>query len=210
MPESKPAIIGSRYGRLTLTADLGIIDGARWCQFQCDCGTEKKIRFNSVVTRNMTKSCGCLSLVANAAMAKHRDCTTKLYGRWISMRKRCNSTRYKYYGGKGIKVCKEWDVFLNFKEWAIKNGYKDELTIDRIDGNGNYEPSNCRWISNKEQQNNLKSNKKITYEGKEYTVTQLAEKFNIEPWFIHSRLGRGWSIHQALFAPKYRKSAVTP
>ena len=100
------------------------------------------------------KSCGCVANELKAiAKIQHKDCNTSLYYRWVGINSRCkykNSRNYKYYGGKGIKVCDEWTKYLPFKVWAIDNGYSDKLTIDRIDPDKNYEPSNCRWISGEE------------------------------------------------------------
>lgn len=98
---------------------------------------------------------------------------------WGSMKERCYRPmhmHYKNYGGRGITVCDEWkDDYIAFARWAYKNGYRDDLTIDRENNDGNYEPSNCRWITVKEQNNNTRSNRIIEYKGTQYTVSQLAE-----------------------------------
>ena len=118
------------------------------------------------------------------------------------MKCRCyrnKETAYKYYGDRGIIVCDEWlNDFQAFYDWAMANGYDDTLTIDRIDVNGNYEPSNCRWVSRKVQMNNTRRNHLITYNGKTQTIAQWAEELNIKQNTLLYRIRRGWSIEKAL------------
>lgn len=124
---------------------------------------------------------------------------TRLYHIWNGMRGRClrkTSHNYKNYGGRGIKITGEWDSYKAFKEWALENGYREDLTLDRIDNNGDYEANNCRWVTLKDQENNRNNNKKIEYDGKILTVTQWAELLNINAQTIYTRLRRGWSIEK--------------
>lgn len=113
----------------------------------------------------------------------HGMSRTRLYKIWTDMKTRCNNpnTPYYYnYGARGISVCKEWSDFEPFMEWSLDNGYTDKLTIDRINVNGNYEPENCRWITNLEQQSNRQSNHFLTYDGKTQTISQWADELGIK------------------------------
>jgi len=125
---------------------------------------------------------------------KHGKRNTRIYNIWRSMRQRCsnpNTNRYSCYGGRGIKVCEEWENFSNFYEWAMRNGYEDDLTIDRIDVNGNYEPSNCKWATQKEQQRNRRNTLHITAMGITLTVAEWGEKLNTCSANIRAHYKRG-------------------
>ena len=126
------------------------------------------------------------------------------------MKSRCSdpsSTGYKNYGARGIQVCQDWNSFQNFKEWALNNGYSENLTLDRIDSNGHYEPSNCRWTDFKTQQNNRTNNHIIEFNGEKKTLQEWSEVYNIKWTTLYKRLQSGWSIEKALTAPirKYKK-----
>lgn len=129
-------------------------------------------------------------------------CNTKLYNTWRGMKERCINPKhsaYKHYGGRGIKLFPAWYRFTAFDSWASQSGYKEGLTIDRIDVNGNYEPENCRWITMEEQNKNKRSNKLITYKGKTQTMKDWAEELNINYGKLRDRLGKlGWSVERAL------------
>ena len=126
------------------------------------------------------------------------------------MRRRCNKEtdrRFKDYGGRGITVCKEWDKFEAFQKWSIENGYNDNLSIDRIDTNGNYEPSNCKWSTTKEQNNNKRNNRILEYNGEAHNVTEWAAILGMSAHTIFSRLDlMGWSVEKALSTPLKRVS----
>lgn len=138
----------------------------------------------------------------NNGSYKHGGKGTKLYEVWYSMRRRCNcqnSNAYKYYGGRGISVCKEWaNDFSKFREWAIANGYREGLSIDRIDVNGNYEPQNCRWTTAKEQANNQRNTLRIEYKNKTKILHEWAEILGIKPCTLYYRLFKlSWDKERA-------------
>ena len=136
------------------------------------------------------------------------SCYGRLHNIWHGIKQRCNNpkaTGYKYYGGKGIKICKEWDTFIPFAIWAVFNGYDDNLTIDRIDSNGNYSQSNCRWVDYKTQGNNTSRNHFV--EGK--TISQHADSGSMNYRTMHNRIVRsGMSVEDALQAPPYNPKKV--
>lgn len=135
-------------------------------------------------------------------MKKHGLCGTKLYNVWLTMKQRCYNPRdrhYKWYGAKGVKVCNEWrNNPLAFYKWCIENGYKDGLTLDRIDSTKDYSPDNCRFITMSAQQRNKTSNKRIEYNGETRSVQEWAEKLNIKPSTLRARFNKGWTTERAL------------
>ena len=140
---------------------------------------------------------------------------TRLNNIYDNMKRRCYNPKsdvYKYYGGRGIKICDEWNNrekarlqngtcskgWLVFKKWALENGYQDNLTIDRIDPNGNYEPSNCRWVTMKVQSNNLRNNVRLTYKGRTQTIHEWCDELNLNYDCIRDRICRkGWGVTEA-------------
>ena len=131
---------------------------------------------------------------------------TRLQNIWGNMKTRCynkNDKRYHRYGGRGIEIYEEWkNNFSAFRDWAMSNGYADDLTIDRINNDGNYEPSNCRWVTDKEQANNRSNNHYVTYKGETLSLTKWSEKLNIGYDVTKRRLARGWSVERAFETPK--------
>lgn len=130
---------------------------------------------------------------------------TKLYYIWSNMKDRClnkNCKNYPSYGERGIKICENWLCFEDFYEWSITNGYKEGLSIDRIDNDGDYCPENCRWTTMKQQCYNRRSNHYIEYNGKTQTITQWAEEYGLTEQVLSSRLRKGWDMDKALIEPK--------
>ena len=139
---------------------------------------------------------------------KHNYSGSRLYRIWTNMKSRCynvNFPKYKVYGGKGIKVCNEWlNSFISFKKWALTNGYKDSLTLDRINIQGDYAPENCRWATMKQQENNRTNNHLITYKGVTKTMKQWSEELGIPYNCLQMRLNTyGYSIEEAFTSRKY-------
>lgn len=191
-------LTGLKFTRLTVKKRVeNMKDGQAQWLCECDCGKETIVR-TSYLNNGHTKSCGCLN---TDIKIKHGGYRTKLYGVYLSMKERCNNPKskgYKNYGERGIKVCKEWsDDFTLFKEWSLQNGYEEGLTIDRIDFNRGYEPNNCRWITNKEQQHNKTVNVFITHNGETKTITQWGEIYDIHPTTAKYRLDNGMRFEDA-------------
>lgn len=139
-------------------------------------------------------------------MIVHGESGTRLNNIWYAMKARCyypKRQEYEHYGGKGVTVCEDWRTdYTKFRDWALANGYADNLTLDRIDVNGNYEPSNCRWSTRKTQANNTTKNVVLEYEGQQYTLTELSELCGIEMPTFWARIKRlGWSVEKAVNTP---------
>lgn len=149
---------GERFGKLVVIERNGSRNNRVVWKCQCDCGKVVDV-VSQDLTRGHTKSCGCLHL---ESVSKHGGRKDRLYSVWHSMIRRCETStdkEYKYYGAKGVAVCEAWHDYILFKKWALDNGYDEnakygDCTIDRINPNGNYEPSNCRWVDMKTQNNN--------------------------------------------------------
>lgn len=202
-------IVGQRFGRLTVIEPMskGEDGRARWL-CKCDCGNYKAVS-NSNLGRGIV-SCGCKKaecLKSNEFRPIHGQSRTRLYGVWGSMVDRCNNPHaheYENYGGRGIKVCDEWrNDYEQFEAWAMANGYDEsakrgKCTLDRIDLNGNYEPSNCRFIAIKEQNRNRRSNVLITYNGETHCMSEWAEIAGLKYGTFLKRIYAGWSMEDAM------------
>lgn len=187
-------LTGKRFGRLVAIEYLG---NSRW-KCKCDCGKYHEVLAYSL-KNGITRSCGCFNIErAIETNTTHGQANTKLYGVWCAIKRRCYKAydkRYKNYGNRGIVMCEEWkNNFQSFYRWSMANGYKEHLTIDRIDNNGNYEPSNCRWATNKEQSRNKTNNHIIEYNGEKMTAVEFAEKYNINYSTLLTRLWRKQDI----------------
>lgn len=198
--------IGKKFGKLT------VIKLSRrtpkkyyvWCR--CECGNEKEIATSDLIS-GRTKSCGCYAREILQKRTKNKR-IVKLYYIWSSMKKRCFDTEnksYKNYGGRGISICDEWIIkklgYKNFERWALNNGYKEGLSIERIDNDGNYCPENCKWIKISEQANNKRNNIFVYIKDKRFSLKQASNIYNINYDCVRRRLGLGWNIIKALTIP---------
>jgi hypothetical protein len=192
--------IGQKFNKLTV---IGFeFRNKRWLwKCKCECGGES-VAYPNQVIRGKTKSCKCgRSVTFHNMHLKHGDAGTRLHSIWKDMRKRCNNPKsksYKYYGGKGIRVCEEWDNYVNFKQWAMDNGYNDDLTIERIDNNKDYSPQNCKWIPFSEQTSNQTSNIYVEHDGKRMTVGKWCDELNLHRTTIYGRIRKGIPPKKAL------------
>lgn len=189
----KKDYIGYHIGCLTVVEELETTKSGR--RFLCKC---------SICGGEHTRYLDNLKKSGTCGHKFEQPSYKRIYAAWRSMKKRCylvTSPNYKHYGGRGIKVCDEWlnpDTFYN---WAMNNGYQDDLSLDRIDPNGNYEPTNCRWASWRTQENNKRSNKRIAYNGTTKTMAEWARHFNISYTVLKSRLLSGLSFEEAISKP---------
>ena len=187
------------FGRLTVIGEKSEKKHIYWL-CKCSCGNVKWIRKTRILS-GQTKSCGCLR---KEIKRTHGQCKTKLYRVWTSMRQRCNNPnnkRYKDYGGRGIKICDEWNNFSNFFKWANEHGYHEGLSIDRIDNDKGYSPQNCRWATMLTQNNNTRHCRRITYHGETHTVAEWERKLNMKCGILEQRLLRGMTLSDALSTP---------
>jgi hypothetical protein len=200
-------LTGQKFGELTVIqrAENDKKGRTQWL-CQCDCGKQKIIRGSSLTFGN-TKSCGCLSIEKLKKMSStHKMAKTRLYKIWANIKTRCLNPKYPRfcdYGGRGITICNEWiESFENFSKWALNNGYADSLAIDRINNNGNYEPSNCRWVSNKINSLNKRNNLIFEYQNKKQCLKMWAEELNIDYVLLYNRIvRRKWTFEKAISTP---------
>lgn len=197
-------IIGTKHKMLTI---LGLADTPVGVDLRvvakCECGNIKSYSYYAM-SRGGTISCGCYRK-RKGRNGQHLLSNTRIYKIWGGLRNRCNNKNnrnYKNYGGRGIKICKEWGNFINFYNWAINNGYKNSLSIDRIDVNCDYTPFNCRWVDIKTQSRNKRHTNKLIFEGRERLLVELLEEIGIKSSTYYQRIyAYGWDVERALKTP---------
>lgn len=210
----KVDITGQRFGRLTVVARNGTLGGHSAWLCRCDCGNEKTVALHNLRNGGV-RSCGCL----NREMAQergrrskigerskvHGDSGSKLYGVWAAMKRRCfnpNATCYADYGGRSITVCNAWLEYAPFKEWAMSSGYIEGMSIERVDVDSSYSPDNCIWIPLSEQNRNKRLTIRLYYQGRLYTLKELADITGLSERTIAGRHERGWNVEKILTTPK--------
>jgi len=170
---------------------------------KCDCGNEFIARGDNLKNGEI-QSCGCLHRdVMRNIKTSHNQSRTKLHYVWNTILQRCenpNDKKAKDYLGRGITVCPEWHDYIKFAQWAKDNGYKEGLSIERINNDKGYSPENCKWATAIEQANNMRSNRRIEYNGETKTLAQWARLYNINYFTLRNRLERGWSFEHAITA----------
>ena len=201
-------LIGQEFGCLIVIRHKGIKTyncGTKDHLWVCECqNCGKEHIYSQSYLKSGRASCSCIkSIKLSQTLTKHGGCKTKLYGIWYTMKNRCYNKKnksYKRYGGRGITVCNEWLNFAQFRDWSIKNGYEENkgLSIDRINNNGNYEPSNCRWVNSFVQANNKRNNHKVIINDNEYSLNQLERLTGMDHRLIGRRLKDGWEINTIL------------
>lgn len=189
---------GEKFNSLTALKCTGRTnDGNPIWLCRCDCGNLHTVSARNLV-HGYVKSCGCLRKAGTRTT--HGESSSRLYNVWNGMRQRCNNKnndRWSSYGGRGIKVCQEWEQYEAFRDWAIANGYDEsasygKCTLDRIDVDGDYCPSNCRWVDIVTQCNNTRYNVRISANGKTMTIAEWSRDSGISESTIRSRLADGW------------------
>lgn len=207
-------VSGLKFGRLTAIERTGdkTIHGYLW-RCSCDCGGDAVVVLSRLITGH-TRSCGCL-VKEQAKMAKRvthghtrmsNRASASEYHIWSTMKQRClnpASASYSRYGGRGITVCPEWAGDNGYANFFADMGKRpsDKHSLDRIDTNGNYEPSNCRWATSEEQNNNRSGVRSIEWNGQTMTSAAWSRRVGISAMTIRSRLDKGWSVERALTEP---------
>lgn len=194
---------GLRFGMLTVIKRAGSNGTVSLFECLCDCGNTV-IKQSPNLKPHRISSCGCYGVtVATLAKVKHGQVKTRIYRIWSNMRQRCQNTEndnYSFYGARGIKVCDRWETFANFYD-DMKDGYADNLTLERIDNFGNYEKINCKWISHKSQCRNRRSSVYLEFNGKTLSYVEWGELIGINGSAISKRIKRGWTVEQTLTVP---------
>ena len=213
-------LTGLQFGKLTVLGRLPHEPHKplRW-ECQCDCGNIVYIKTANIYKQ---RSCGCAGRETRKKnfldkAERFGSSKDRLYRVWLGMRYRCFYQKDKYYmdyGGRGITICDEWlgpEGYTNFRLWAYQNGYDDtasfqQCTLDRIDVNGNYEPTNCRWVDIKSQANNKRNTPYYTIGDITKSLSEWCDTFGVSHSLVSSRVRRGWDIERALTQPKRKIS----
>lgn len=206
---------GQKIGRWTvIERDMTLSSSRAYWICECECGNIKSV-MGKYLRNKQSKSCGCLKeekLKINGL--KHNMRHTRFYSIWANMKSRCtnqNSEAYKDYGQRGIKICDRWNEFNNFYKDMYSSyqdalQYNENIMIDRIDNDGDYEPDNCRWASIIEQNNNKRNNRLYSYKGNTLTISEWSNNLNIPYQTLLNRFNSGWSVERALTLPVRRRT----
>lgn len=182
-------LTGQRFGTLVVLGRAEKADSSNHTYWLCicDCGNKK-------IVSGQNMKCGHTTSCGKGHSSKHGEYNTRLYKIWGKMKARClkpNNPRYKDWGGRGIKVCEEWQTYEPFRDWALSNGYSNDLSIDRIDNDGNYTPDNCRWATAKQQSNNQSTNLYYEINGERHTLHEWSEILGFGYSAVYARIQLG-------------------
>lgn len=203
--------IGDKFGHWTVIGDCQRASNGYHKEYLCECDCANKTQRyvdEQNLKRGNSTSCGCETAKSvRLRMTKHGDTGTRLFVIWANMKQRClnpNSDCYHHYGGRGITICQEWlDSYESFRGWALAHGYRDDLSIDRINVNGDYSPDNCRWATAKEQGSNKRNNVRITYKNENHTINEWSEITGISRQTISDRYRKGYPLEDIFFCGNF-------
>jgi hypothetical protein len=189
LQKRKEKFVGKKFGKLKVF-DIVFLDNECFVDVVCDCGNKKRYKYSGFKVSKPTH-CGC-----NHGCKTHGMSNAPLYKSWSAMKRRCNSPdelHKKYYKDKGITYCEEWESFENFMDWALKNGYVENYTIERIDNSKGYFPENCKWIPAKDQNKNKTNKSHLIIGGVDKSYTEWANEYGLRENTIRMRIKYGWS-----------------
>lgn len=211
-------IAGDRFGRWVAVSYVGYLKKQSWWMCRCDCGVEKMVSL-SLLRRGASKSCGCLQSEVAREVARrqgiknrtHGDSGKKLYSIWVGMMRRCYNEKhvsFRHYGGRGIGVCSAWHDYRKFADDVGAIPF-DGAELDRVDNDGDYQPSNWRWASRSQQLNNTRVNRNLTFGGRTQSATEWCRELGLNRNSLQGRLRLGWSDEAALSKPFRKKEDVS-
>lgn len=206
--------IGGKYNRINVIEDLGVVNGKRRVKGKCECGVEKNFNWMNVKS-GKTKSCGCLSIEKHT---RHGLSSHPLYTTWEGMIDRCynkNYNKYHRYGGRGVIMCKEWRIYFKcFYNWAISNGWKPGLSLDKDKLAPTrlgviYCPEFCCFMTRKENTMYRSNSRVVEYNGEKLCVSQMAAKYGINQQTFRGRLNGGWTVEEIVTTPLFKYDKKT-
>lgn len=202
MQKRKSKKIGNIYGNFVLVDTQRENGETTWYVKCLKCGAVQRKNRHSV-EKCVAECDGCGKPVKmRNSQGRHKERIYHIYTTMLQRTGNKNKQGYNRYGGRGIRVCDEWENdFMSFYDWSMKNGYSDEKTIDRIDNDGDYNPENCRWVDGITQANNRRTNRRYTINGETKTVAEWAKVFNLDKYLVYGRLRNGWDIQRSLTKP---------
>ena len=209
---NKDEWVGKKYGKLTVMSAVNVKtkQGSQWYwEMMCDCGKVATVKPYDAIS-GKTVSCGCYRKNRGCLTKTHGMSRTRLHKIWCGINNRCdpNHKNSERYGKRGITICEEWSRFENFRDWALANGYADNLTIERIDVDGDYCPNNCKWIELIKQARNRTTTKWVEYQGRKVSLAEASELAGLPYKTVHLRIKKGWSVERALSEPLRELSAI--